>query len=87
MTKEVGMFPVEYEVEVYNDMNGNMETLHGITFADSYTEAMDKIENFYGDDINMITITLLEENTVYEFEHTVDNFSHGMYKINKFSKW
>lgn len=81
------MFPVEYEVEVYNDMNGNMETLHGITFADSYAEAMDKIENFHGDDINMVTITLLEKSTVYEFEDTVDNFSHGMYKINKFSKW
>jgi len=81
------MYPVEYEADVYNDMNGNMETLHGVTFADSYAEAMNKIENFYGDNLDKVTITLLEENSVYEFEQTVNNYSfHGMYKIDKISK-
>ena len=60
------MFPVEYEAEVFNSLDGKMENIHGITFADSFTEAMDKIEDYYGEELNKVTIVLLEEATVYE---------------------
>lgn len=81
------MFPAEYEVEVYNDDEGIMETCHGITMAESFADAMNKIESYYGEDLNKVTILLLEEATVYDFENTNSNWSHGMFKIGDVSKW
>lgn len=81
------IYPAEYEVEIYNEFKGEMEICHGITIAESYADAMDKIENYYGEELNKVTILLLEEATVYEFENTNSNFSHGMFKIENVSKW
>ncbi len=60
-------YPAEYEVEFYNEIEGKMEYIKGVTMAESFTDAMQKIENYYGDELNKVTITLLEEAEVYEF--------------------
>lgn len=61
------MYPAEYEVEFYNEIEGEMEYIKGVTMAESFSDAMQKIENYYGDELNKVTITLLEEAEVYEF--------------------
>lgn len=81
------IYPAEYEVEVYDSIKGEMETCHGITMAESFADAMDKIESYYGGDLDKVTILLLEEATVYEFENTNSDWSHGMFKIGDVSKW
>lgn len=60
------MYPAEYEVEFYNEIEGEMEYIKGVTMAESFSDAMQKIENYYGDELNKVTITLLEEAEVYE---------------------
>lgn len=60
------MYPAEYKVEVYNSIKGELEYIEGVTIAESFSDAMQKIENYYGDELNKVTITLLEEAEVYE---------------------
>lgn len=62
------MYPAEYEVEFYNEIEGEMEYIKGVTMAESFSDAMQKIENYYGDELNKVTITLLEQAEVYEFK-------------------
>lgn len=81
------MFPAEYEVRVWNNIEGKMEKRHGVTLAKSYVKAMSNIEEYYSDDLDEVKITLLDECSVYEFENTQSTYSHGMYEIEKFSKW
>lgn len=81
------MYPVEYEVEVYNMVKEAMEIRHGVTMAENFADAMEKIEDYYGNDINKVTMILLEEATVYDFENTNNDFSHGMFKIGEITKW
>ena len=81
------IYPAEYEVEVWNSDEKKIETVHGVTFGDTFTEAMEKIEGYYGEDLCSVTIFLLEESEVYEFENTQKQSLQGLYKINNFSKW
>lgn len=60
------MYPIEYKAEVYYD--GKSEIVHGITFAESFTEGMKKVEDYYGDELNTITLYILEEDSCYEIE-------------------
>lgn len=68
MIKEVCMYPAKYKAEVYDSINGTMEDVEGVTIAESFTDAMRKIEDYYGNDLNEVTITLLEAAEIYEFE-------------------
>lgn len=81
------IYPAEYEVKVWNSDEEKIETVHGVTFGVSFTEAMESIEDYYGEDLCSVTIILLEESEVYEFEDTQSQYRHGLYKINDFSKW
>ena len=68
-------------------IEGKIENRHGITFAESFADAMEKIEHYYGNELNTVAVTLLEECSIYEFESTKSDFSHGVYRIDAFSKW
>ena len=78
---------VEYEVKILGEStNYECQTKHGITVADTYTEAVEKIESYY-DEIEEITCLFMnEESSCYEFEETHDEMWHGKYYIN-FKKW
>lgn len=76
------MYPVEFTVKIWDDLNKKEEICHGITFADNYTKAMKKIEKYYGDDImEVLYIALLEEESIYEIEETQDNMARGKFKL------
>lgn len=62
------MYPVEYTVEVWDDTKRKKDKVHGVTLAESYMEAIENIEWYYGDTICNIFVEMLEENKVYEFE-------------------
>lgn len=80
------MYPVEYEVMVWNDDEGKSEILHGITFGESYTDAMSNIEKYYGNEIIDIRLFMNEENTIYEFERSQEENDHGLLKVTC-EKW
>lgn len=80
------MYPVEYSAMVYDEMQYNTEQVYGITFADSYAEAMEKIEKYYGDTIIDIRLFMQEENSVYELNQaSIFSPSHGMLRIENIS--
>lgn len=80
------MYPVEYEAMVWNEDEDKSEILHGITFGESYTNAMSNIEKYYGDEIISIKMFMNEENFIYEFEKTTDEDDHGWFKVTC-EKW
>lgn len=80
------MYPAEYEARYWNDVDGEMCTVHGVTMAESFTDAMEKIEGHYGDELDFISIILLEEASIYEFEATQSDCFHGIYKVTV-EKW
>ena len=46
-----------------------LEERSGCTFAESYAEAMENIESFYGDELISIKMDQLEENVLIEFHN------------------
>ena len=69
------MFPVKYIAKIYDEAaNAREEVVYGITFAENYYQAMENIEGYYGDTIIEISLYMLEEDSVYEFNET-DNIN------------
>ena len=61
------MYPVLYKVH-YWDEDSQEEIFHfGVTLADSYSDAMEKVETYYGDNIISVSLFMEEECSVYEF--------------------
>lgn len=59
------VFPTFYKVNFWD--GERMVKTQGMLFASTYTEAMEKLTNYYGDaDINAIEITMAEENYLFE---------------------
>lgn len=66
-------FPVEFEVLSHNETTGNKVLEYGVTICETYTEAMNYIENYYRDDLITAKLHMLEENDLYIFnEDTFD---------------
>ena len=65
-------FPVFYRVRFYEPDEGTI-TANGLTFASSLLEASQKIENYYGVEIESISLTFGEENFLLEFSD--ENFA------------
>lgn len=80
------MYPAEYEARFWDEIDGKMVTVHGVTMAESFTDAMEKVEEHYGDELDFVSIILLEEASVYEFESTQSDCFHGTYKVTA-EKW
>lgn len=78
------MYPVEYIVTIWDDLTNKEEVVKGITFAKNYTEAMSKIEDYYGNEIIDIKMFMLEEGSVYELEYIKDSpiFTEEAIKLN-----
>ena len=51
------------------DDDGQLKKCSGCTFAESYAEAMENIESFYGDELISIKMDQLEENVLIEFHN------------------
>ena len=62
-------YPVLYTAEIWDIITHEMKTVKGITFADTFTTAMERIEDYYGEVLNSVTIELQEESTVWEFKN------------------
>lgn len=59
--------PYIYKVTVFNEVSETTEKVGGVTFADSFSEAVKHLENYYGTTLIDIHIDELEECEVLEF--------------------
>ena len=75
----MGKYPVVYKLSGVGD-----EVYHecGLTFADSYADAMKKLEDYYGDEIIIVEcLFLMEESPVVTIsEETMQGFIKGDYE-------
>ena len=75
------MYPFEAIIEYWDEYVGEMRTAHGVTIAPGFAEAMASFDNYYGKDLNKITLAALEDNEVYILEDAQDEMFHGLIKI------
>lgn len=61
-------YPVKYEVEICSELEDyKIEKIKGVTFGDSFADAMYNIEEYYGKELLTAKLEMLEEASVYEF--------------------
>ena len=71
MNEDNGFY--EYKVTFWDDFKGEMKSVCGVTYASTFTEAVDKIEKNYCT-VENINIFGLEPYDVYEFNEEQNNF-------------
>ena len=76
-----------FKVKYYNSVNKNYEEVGGLGFAPSFTAAMEKIEEFFGDDL--VSVQRLDfydkENLIFLPEENLDIFSAAEFPFIDFS--
>lgn len=83
------MYPVEYEVTIYDEYSkkeNKKEVIHGIAFGESYAEAMENIEKYYGEEIVDVKLYMNEEQTVYELDAPSEYHEPGWFVIKDLEK-
>ena len=83
------MYPVEYEVQIYDEFSSKenkYEIIHGITFGNTYAEAMENIEEYYRNQIIDVKLYMNEEQTVYELDPSSEYHEYGWFKITNLEK-
>lgn len=61
------MYPFVFWGSIFDDVDNEERKFSGCTFADSYTEAMGNIEDYYGKELMSLRLESLEESNVLEF--------------------
>lgn len=68
------LYPVLYKVYSWDEMDHSAHYCYGVTLAESYADAIMKIEEYYGDTIIEVSLFMSEEATVYEFNIDEDKY-------------
>ena len=60
-----GFFQFRAVCWVDEGKNGREEVSDGVTYAETYAEAMRNIEQYFGDELSVITMTAIDPCSVY----------------------
>ena len=71
MTNEVWYW--EYQLKVWNDIDDKEEIRSGVVAADTITEAMKEIEDYYGDEIMEVQMLKAITDGVFEFQYVMED--------------
>lgn len=71
MTNEVWYW--EYQLKVWNDIDEKEEIRSGVVAADTITEAMKEIEDYYGDEIEEVQMLKAITDGVFEFQCVMED--------------
>ena len=71
MTNEVWYW--EYQLKVWNDIDSKEEIRSGVVAADTITEAMKEIEDYYGDEIMEVQMLKAITDGVFEFQDVMED--------------
>ena len=63
----------EYQLKIWDDVDDKEEMRYGIVAADTITEAMKKIEDYYGDEIEEVQTLIAIIDGVFEFQEVMEN--------------
>ena len=81
------MYPIEYKAIIYEEDEGKNTEVKGVTFAESFAQGMEYIQGYYGDALIEVSLFMLEEGYVYDFNETTYSSFHGKFKIEKVTEW
>lgn len=71
MTSEVWYW--EYQLKIWNEFDEKEEMRSGIVAADTITEAMKEIEDYYGDEIMEVQMLKAITDGVFEFQCVMED--------------
>ena len=71
MTNEVWYW--EYQLKIWDDVDDKEEIRSGVVAADTITEAMKEIEDYYGDEIMEVQMLKAITDGVFEFQLVMED--------------
>ena len=71
MTSEVWYW--EYQLKIWNEIDEKEEMRSGIVAADTITEAMKEIEDYYGNEIMEVQMLKAITDGVFEFQYVMED--------------
>ena len=71
MTNEVWYW--EYQLKIWDEIDEKEEKRSGVVAADTITEAMKEIEDYYGDEIMEVQMLKAITDGVFEFQHVMED--------------
>ena len=71
MTNEVWYW--EYQLKIWDDVDDKEEIRSGVVAADTITEAMKEIEDYYGNEIMEVQMLKAITDGVFEFQYVMED--------------
>lgn len=71
MTSEVWYW--EYQLKIWNEIDEKEEMRSGVVAANTITEAMKEIEDYYGDEIMEVQMLKAITDGVFEFQYVMED--------------
>ena len=71
MTNEVWYW--EYQLKIWDEIDEKEEKRSGVVAADTITEAMKEIEDYYGDEIMEVQMLKAITDGVFEFQYVMED--------------
>lgn len=71
MTNEVWYW--EYQLKIWDDVDDKEEIRSGVVAADTITEAMKEIEDYYGEEIMEVQMLKAITDGVFEFQYVMED--------------
>ena len=63
----------EYQLKIWDEIDSKEEIRSGVVAADTITEAMKKIEDYYGDEIMEVQMLKAITDGVFEFQYVMED--------------
>lgn len=63
----------EYQLKIWNEIDSKEEIRSGVVVADTITEAMEEIEDYYGDEIMEVQMLKAITDGVFEFQYVMED--------------
>jgi hypothetical protein len=71
MTNEVWYW--EYQLKIWDEIDEKEEIRSGVVAADTITEAMKEIEDYYGDEVMEVQMLKAITDGVFEFQYVMED--------------
>ena len=63
----------EYQLKIWDEIDSKEEVRSGVVAADTITEAMKEIEDYYGDEIMEVQMLKAITDGVFEFQYVMED--------------
>lgn len=63
----------EYQLKIWDEIDSKEEIRSGVVAADTITEAMKEIEDYYGDEIMEVQMLKAVTDGVFEFQYVMED--------------